>query len=246
GLCEARRIARRESCRAWRHRMQEHHLAVQRTARYFTLGGGGEAPAEVWFACHGYGQLAARFLRGFEAVAGPERLVVAPEALSRFYLDDAMKVHGPDSRVGATWMTREDRLTEIEDYVRYLDRVHDVVRVGLPGAAARVVAFGFSQGAATASRWAALGAAHPHALVPWCGLLPPDLDPEAPARWAAQGLDVPLVGGRVDAFTPPDGVAEQELRLREGGVACRAVWFEGGHALEAEVLREVAASIGRG
>lgn len=225
--------------------MQEHHLAVQRTARYYTLGGGALLPAEVWIACHGYGQLARRFLRAFESVAGPGRLVVAPEALSRFYLDDALKVHGADSRVGATWMTREDRLAEIDDYVRYLDRVHDVVRGGAPGAAARVVAFGFSQGAATASRWAALGEAQPDALILWCGLLPPDLDPEAPARWAARGLDVTMVVGRDDSFTPPERVAEQERRLREAGVACRVVWFDGGHELDAERLREVAESIGR-
>lgn len=226
--------------------MQEHHLAVQRTARYYTLGGGDSPPAEVWIACHGYGQLARRFLRAFEPVAGPHRLVVAPEALSRFYLDDALKVHGPDARVGATWMTREDRLTEIEDYVRYLDRVHDVVLGGAPGAAARVVAFGFSQGAATASRWAALGSAQPHVLVLWCGLLPPDLDPEAPARWAARGVTVTLVLGRNDSFTPPERAAEQERRLHEAGVACRVVWFDGGHELHAETLREVAESIGRG
>jgi len=223
--------------------MHEHRIAVRRTARYYTLGGGDSPPAEVWIACHGYGQLARRFLRAFEPVAGPDRLVAAPEALSRFYLDDALKVHGPDSRVGATWMTREDRLTEIEDYVRYLDRVHDAVRGGAPGAA-RVVAFGYSQGAATASRWAALGEAQPDALILWCGLLPPDLDPGAPARWAARGLAVTLVVGRGDAFTPPDRVAEQERRLREAGVACRVVWFDGGHELHAETLRAVAA--GRG
>jgi len=227
--------------------MQEHHLAVQRTARYYTLGGGGAAPpAEVWIACHGYGQLARRFLRAFEPVAGPHRLVVAPEALSRFYLDDALKVHGPDSRVGATWMTREDRLAEIDDYVRYLDRVHDVVRGAAPGEAARLVAFGFSQGAATASRWAALGTAQPDHLILWCSLLPPDLDPEAPARWAARGLAVTLVVGRGDSFTPPERVAEQERRLHEAGVECRVVWFDGGHELGADMLREVTESIGRG
>ena len=42
--------------------MQEHHLSVERTARYYTLGSL-DGPRDVWFVCHGYGQLAARFLK---------------------------------------------------------------------------------------------------------------------------------------------------------------------------------------
>ncbi len=221
-----------------------HTIQVRRTARYYTLGPTHGFPRELWVVVHGYGQLARRFIEWFKPLDDGSRLVLAPEALSRFYLDPiAERRTQAEPRVGATWMTREDRLTEIEDYVRYLDRVHDAVRGGAPGAA-RVVAFGYSQGAATASRWAALGEAQPDALILWCGLLPPDLDPGAPARWAARGLAVTLVVGRGDAFTPPDRVAEQERRLREAGVACRVVWFDGGHELHAETLRAVAA--GRG
>ena len=36
-----------------------------------------------------------------------------PEGLSRFYLDDPRKRHGPDAPIGASWMTREDREHEI-------------------------------------------------------------------------------------------------------------------------------------
>jgi hypothetical protein len=50
---------------------------------------------------------------------------VAPEGLSRFYFEGGF--HGPGSKVGATWMTREDRLAKIEDYVGYLDALHDAV-----------------------------------------------------------------------------------------------------------------------
>src|SRR2546425_9676771 len=73
--------------------------------------------------CHGSGQLAARSLRHFEPLADGTRLVVAPEALSRFYLEDTT-VPAKERKVGATWMTRENRLSEIDDYVRYLDALH--------------------------------------------------------------------------------------------------------------------------
>ena len=64
----------------------EHHIAVTRSARYFTLGQAGTGITDVWFACHGYGQLAADFVKEFECIDAPERLVVVPEALSRFYI----------------------------------------------------------------------------------------------------------------------------------------------------------------
>ncbi len=97
--------------------MDAHHLPVGRTARYYTLGPIGAATRQVWFACHGYGQLAERFLQRFEPLDDGAHLIVAPEGLSRFYLSDNPR----ERRVGATWMTREDRLNEIADYVRYLD-----------------------------------------------------------------------------------------------------------------------------
>lgn len=58
--------------------MQEHRIAVARTARYFTLG---RAEREVWFVLHGYGQLADRFLRHFDPIDDGTRLIVAPEGL---------------------------------------------------------------------------------------------------------------------------------------------------------------------
>src|SRR6266704_6639708 len=95
--------------------LQEHHVSVTRTARYFTLGSS-RGVAEVWFACHGYGQLAGRFLEKLRVLDDGTRYLVAPEGLSRFYLSESATAR----RVGASWMTREDRLVEIEDYVRYL------------------------------------------------------------------------------------------------------------------------------
>ncbi|MDX1532557.1 MAG: hypothetical protein R3362_13590, partial [Rhodothermales bacterium] len=97
--------------------MQEHAVAAYRTARYCTLGPDAEAAREAWVACHGYGQLTPAFLRAFEPIAEPGRLIVAPEGLSRFYL--------PGHReVGASWMTKEAREDEIDDYVRWIDTAY--------------------------------------------------------------------------------------------------------------------------
>ena len=129
----------------------EQHLVVRKTARTYRLGEPGPATREVWIACHGYGQLAARFIRSFQSIAGESRVVVAPEALHRFYLDPPDRP-AEQRRVGATWMTRDDRDRDIADYVAYLDDVCAEVRGAAPSAS--ITALGFSQGAATVSRWA--------------------------------------------------------------------------------------------
>src|SRR4051812_28301688 len=104
--------------------MQEHHLWTPRSARYFTLGNPAEA-RELWLVGHGYGYLASRFLERFQPIATADRCIVAPEGLSRFYLTD----RPGERRVGASWMTREDRLNEISDYIRYLDGVYDKTHI---------------------------------------------------------------------------------------------------------------------
>jgi predicted esterase len=202
-------------------------------------GASGSGVPSTWFVLHGYRQLAARFIRRFRSVAGSARRIVAPEALSRFYLEAGGGRHGRESRVGASWMTREDRRSEIRDYVRYLDRVAH----SLPGCRGRPpdghrTVLGFSQGAHTAARWVALGTFRPHRLVLWGAGLPSDLPAEAGDRLA--GIEVVLVRGATDALRDRVEEAREEERLREWGVTWRTLGHEGGHAIVAEVARDLA------
>jgi predicted esterase len=197
---------------------REHRVVVPRSARVFTLGG--EAATEAWVVLHGYGQLAGRCGRRFEPVAGPERLVVAPEALSRFYRQGGVGI------VGASWMTREDREAEIRDYLAYLEQVRATVIPPVP-----LTLLGFSQGVATAARWAASGTAAPKRLVCWGGLLPEDV----PAA-GLSAFPVTFVVGERDEWAPSERVEEQATALRAAGVCSEVVRFDGGHELNPEVL----------
>src|SRR5712691_10353388 len=99
-----------------------HSIEVRRTARYFTLGPTHGFPRELWIVCHGYGQLANRFLSHFSPLDDGTRLVVAPEGLSRFYVDPLSERRTQSvPRIGASWMTKEARQSEIDDYIAYLD-----------------------------------------------------------------------------------------------------------------------------
>ena len=216
--------------------MTEFHLSVPRTARYFTLGTPDRVVREAWVVLHGYGQLASRFLRHFDALDDGSRVIVAPEGLSRFYLDG-----NASRKVGAAWMTREDRLAEIADYVRYLDLVagETVRRPGAPVVPLHVL--GFSQGTATAARWLAMGAATasgPRRLILWGGEMPPDLDlAAARARW--ENLDLVFVAGSQDEFITPKVLARDEARLKEAGIQYRVVHFAGGHEIVPGVLKDL-------
>jgi predicted esterase len=212
----------------------ERHVVVPRTARLYTLGDAASA-RETWVALHGYGQLAAYFVRHFAPLADG-RLVVAPEALSRFYLESQPDgVHG--RRVGATWMTREDRDVEMADYVRYLDLALDAAAAGSP---APLHVLGFSQGAATACRWLATrdarGAPPAARLVVWAGEVPPELD--LGAAWLRR-TRLTFVVGSEDRFFTPGVVAALRARLDGAGVSYDVVPFEGGHRLQGDVLARV-------
>ena len=213
--------------------MSEHFITVARTARYYSLGA---VPArEIWFACHGYAQLARYYIKQFQPLDDGSRLIVAPEALNRYYLENAPGVHGPDARIGATWMTREDREHEIEDYIAYLDALYDAV-VG-DDVATRIIALGFSQGTATVSRWVARGRARIDHVVLWGGSLAPELNAE-PALLRGASLTIAI--GAADAQITPARVDAEDRRLRDAGVDYRLHRYAGGHRIEPDALRELA------
>ena len=220
------------------HAIREHHLAVRKTARYCTLGATGAVVREVWFVLHGHGQLATYFIRHFAVLDDGTRLVVAPEGLNRFYLEPTTWRGAGAARVGATWMTREERLIEIDDYVRYLDALYDEVFRTVQRAATRVTVLGFSQGVATAARWLCRGRASAERFILWAGPFPPELDHAAAAPLRA--TSVARVLGDTDEMASPDIVAAEDARLRLAGIAAGLVRFAGGHQLDRDTLRSIA------
>jgi predicted esterase len=212
--------------------METHHLETPRTARYHTRGDP-ERCSEVWFLLHGYGQTAADMLASCAPLASDGRLLVAPEALSRFYL------RGGAGPVGASWMTRDDREREIRDTLRWLDGL--AAHLARLHGARRTTALGFSQGAAAAWRWALLGTARIERIVAWGGALPADVDLEQ-HRQRLEPLRVEIVRGAGDAAYDLAALERDLARLAELGRSVDALGFDGGHRLDDVVL----ADLGRG
>ena len=220
--------------------IHEHQIVVPRTARYYSLGAAAAPLEQLWLVCHGYGQLASRFITYFSAIDAAHRLIVAPEALSRFYLDEASGGTHTEARVGASWMTREDRLSEIDDQARYLDALYTHIVGSLQGAPDELIVLGFSQGAATAARWAVRSDLPVCRLILWGGRLPPDVDLGAHRDRLAR-MQLTLVVGDRDEYISVQAAVDEQARIQRAGVPVERIAFEGGHRLDKGVLRALAA-----
>jgi predicted esterase len=135
-------------------------------------------------------------------------------------------------------MTREDRQSEIADYLGYLDLLVESLGAGLP-ALPPIHVLGFSQGTATASRWVAAGTVPVARLVCWGGLIAPELDLVSPAA-PLRNTRLQLVLGSRDQFATPDVVAREMSRLTEAGLPYEAITFDGGHRLDDATLSRIA------
>lgn len=212
--------------------MQQHHITIPRTARYCTLGELTNKTQEVWFVCHGYGQLAPYFIKKFEPIASETRLIVAPEALSRFYLE------GFSGRVGATWMTREERTAEIEDYVNYLNLLYDAILGNTDTNHLKINILGFSQGTATVCRWVMNQHIKFDRLILWAGYFANGIE-DVIAPQLLSNKEVVLVYGTQDEFLKQIDVVKYEANIRQNIPQLRVITFEGGHTVEAEALLKV-------
>ncbi|MFL5501956.1 MAG: alpha/beta hydrolase [Gemmatimonadaceae bacterium] len=225
-----------------RRSFEHRHLKVSRSARYAMMGSFDADLSEVWFVCHGQGQLAARFLSRFLPLERDDRLFIAPEALSRYYL--AAHVAGPHragTPVGAIWMTSEDREREIDDYVSYLDLLHHEVFSKVARAEVKLWVLGFSQGVSTAARWVVRGKVEPDRVVLCSGVFPPEVTAADATRVARQS-PVTIAFGSTDEFATPELVSAQKDRLDELGVDCQLIGFEGGHEITPEFLARLTRS----
>jgi predicted esterase len=213
--------------------IQQADLNFSFKARYYKLGEINEHTKQVWFVIHGYGQLAQYFIRKFSALENQGVCVIAPEGLSRFYLSELQEggIRGND-KVGATWMTKENRLTDIENYVTYLNEIYDKE---IPQSFKSVSVLGFSQGAATASRWVMANQIHFNRLILWAGAFPPDMNFEE-GKEVLKSKEVVQVYGTNDPFINGERLAELSVLNAKLGIRPTTLTFEGKHEIDEPTL----------
>ncbi len=204
------------------------YLKVQKTARIVTEGNQNPDLKSVWLIAHGYGQLSTFFINKFEKLFSDENLFIIPEGLHRYYLN------GFSGKIGASWMTREEREKDIEDYCGYLDAVYENYIKPLDKKVI-VNALGFSQGGATICRWAAHTKFRIDNLIVWGSVIPPDMNWETDVQ-KLRNLNWHYIAGDQDEFLSDKRRVEQLEILDKNGIKPNSIHYEGKHDILEEPL----------
>lgn len=205
----------------------EHRIIINKSARYFSCGN--PLSNTLCIALHGYGQLASFFIKKFEPLSKLGIYTVAPEGLHRFY------VEGFSGRVGASWMTKEDRLSDIADYIAYLNQLYAGIRQHHNYN--RLIIIGFSQGVATAFRWIEKADFSPTDIILASGMIPPDVtlpqlgDKCRLGKWT-------YITGDNDPFRNEKEVLQLKESFKNAQIPLREMVFSGGHSLNIELIEK--------
>lgn len=212
--------------------MQKHQISIQKTAQYVTIGTLNEHTENVWFVIHGYGQLAEHFINKFKVLDDGKTVIIAPEALSRFYLN------GFTGRVGATWMTRHERDFEILDYINYLNLLHNTVFKDTDISKLKIHILGFSQGTSTVARWCMNEAIKYDKLILWAGYFGNGIaDVIEPIKLT--GKEIIVCYGKTDEFLVKIDIEKYENDIQQVIPQVQIYTFEGGHTIDEELLLKI-------
>ena len=186
---------------------------------------------EIIIALHGYGQLAEYFLKKFEPLFREDRLVIVPEATNYAYQQ------GFSGRVGAIWMTSHERETAIENNNRYLNEILESVLMKYSHKPS-VKVIGFSQGAATASRWVSQLRVKVDKLVLWSGGFAHDLE-VGRAGEKLKDTKVVVVLGDADPMLTPESIQKQNEFIASLPFEVERLEFKGGHDINLPLLKSI-------
>jgi predicted esterase len=207
--------------------MQKHQLTILKTARYVTIGEINDQTENVWFVIHGYGQLAEYFIKKFNVLDDGKTVIIAPEALSRFYLKEF------SGRVGATWMT-----SEILDYLNYLNLLYDTVLQNVDVNKLKINILGFSQGTATVARWCMNEHIKYDRLILWAGYFGNGIqDVIDPVKLSDK--EVVLCYGKEDEFLVKIDIKQYENDIQKVIPHVQIHTFEGGHTIDVDLLLQI-------
>ena len=135
---------------------------------YTTLNSLTSKTKNVIFACHGMGYLSRYFLKYFKGVNSNDNYIIIPQAQSKYYIAPKMK------HVGASWLTKENTLKEMENIISYFDSVLSNEKIEN----LNFIFLGYSQGVSVAMRYLAKRKIIVSKLILMSGGIPKELTPK--------------------------------------------------------------------
>lgn len=212
--------------------IEEKHYKTQKTGRYYLSKPHTEIDdkiKKIIFVLHGYAQLANDFIREFEFLNNDDTLIIAPEGLSRFYSKGI---------IAASWMTKEDRDNEIDDYLFYLEGIANQILTHLAGEPEQISILGFSQGVHTATRFAVCTEMNVHKLVLCASDFPKDTDFES-LREKNKSMKVYYLYGDKDKNIRLENFEKSIEMLNENKIVFEKIVFDGEHVVHKESVVKI-------
>jgi predicted esterase len=207
--------------------LQSKNIPTTKTARYYTLGSVNSQTRNIWLVLHGYAMNAEEFISQFQSFADAGDYVIAPEALSRFY------TKGFFGTVGASWMTKEDRLNDTD----YLNRLYESEIKPYIAADRNIHLLGFSQGSTTLFRYISFAPNHFDHIWACAGDIPVDLNWENLSRLLVHGK-LHIHAGKNDELISTDRINEVLQRLQQRNISYDLHEFSGGHEIDFSHLQQ--------
>lgn len=182
----------------------------------------------VWIVFHGLGHLSTYFIRYFNELPSIENYIIAPQAQSKYYLNDSY------THVGASWLTKNNTEEGIDNAIRYVDAVID--NENLPSHCELII-LGFSQGVSIATRWVANRKIECNHLILYAGSIPNELVAADFAHLINNRAKITYILGDKDTYITEKRRYEEDkkaARLFQG--KADQIVFDGGHEIKREIL----------
>ncbi|NND15505.1 MAG: esterase [Eudoraea sp.] len=209
--------------------ISEKQASYQASSSYNTLNSLGPNTKTVWIVFHGIGYLSRYFLKYFKDLPEEEHYIIAPQAPSKYYLNDSY------THVGASWLTKENTMSELKNVLRFLDKIKD--NEDLPEHC-QLNVLGFSQGVSIALRWVCHSRIKCDKLIIYAGGIPNELKTDD-VSFLIPDTEISLVFGKQDAFLTVERMVAEEKKITQlFGSHVKRVGFEGGHEMRPEVLEQ--------
>ena len=209
----------------------EKEISYTTTNSYTTLNSLTDKTKNVWFVCHGIGYLSKYFINYFDELNRDENYIIAPQAQSKYYLGSKYK------HVGASWLTKENTLREIENVMRYFDAVLEVEK--LPKNKINFILLGYSQGVSVATRYLAKRKIACSQLILLSGKIPNELKTED-FEFLSSKTKVSFVYGTQDEYLNAQLIANEKKRFYNlFGDRSSIISFEGKHEIKREIINKL-------
>ena len=206
----------------------ENTVTYTSTNSYTTLNSLSDTTENVWIVLHGIGYLSRYFVKHFDGLPSDKNYIIAPQAPSKYYLNKTY------TRVGASWLTKEDTPRETKNVMAYLDAVLKLEKISEH---LNLIVLGFSQGVSIATRWVAQRQIKCAQLVLFAGAIPNELEAAEFDFLVKNKTKVRILVGDKDEYLNEERRKTESEKIKNlfGGKAEQII-FDGTHEMRRDLV----------